>query len=115
MGLFTGLQKRRFKRKMLESGTSVTGRVIEINESYYQPWELAMMQKQTGKPKPPPKPHCYVAIAYPDAQGAEQIMHLLVKDKAPFAPVGREIPVRYLVEKGQTIAVPEDTLLEEDT
>ena len=113
MGLVADWKNRRFKKKMRESGTPVMGRVVEIRENYYHPWELARMKQKTKKPQTMPKPRCYVAVAYPDAQGTEQIMHLLVRDKTPYAPVGREIPVRYLAENGQTAAVPEDSLLEE--
>lgn len=115
MGLIADWKNRRFKKRMLESGTSVMGRVIEINENFYYPWELAQMRKKTGKPMPPPDPHCYIAIAYPDAQGAEQILHLLVRDKTQFAPVGREVPVRYLAENGTYLAVPEETPWKENT
>ena len=113
MGLFDQWNASHYKKHILETGRPATGKVVEIIDNYYQPWEIARMQKKTRQPQKPRKPQFYIVIAYQDALNTAQTLHLLVEDKTPYEPIGREIPLLLVQENGREQAYPKDALLKD--
>lgn len=104
MGILLQWKFHRLRKRLLQKGIPVTGKVEEILDKFVYP--LALAQKN-GLPK---DLRPAIRISYRTPAGKEQTLQLRTEDKSPFEPVGREIPLRYLCENGRDIAVPEVVL-----
>jgi hypothetical protein len=98
--LFLKWKYKRLKQRVARDGVQLTGRVENIQTTFAVP-----MQALQGGAKPDLRPHIIVSYRTPD--GRDQKMSLRTDKVSEFEPVGRDVRVRYLNDKGRDIAFPE--------
>ena len=85
------LKYRRLKQRVQRNGVPIAGTVTEIIDKFAVPLEFA---RKNGIPE---DLRPIIRISYQTPEGTEQLLQMRTPDVSPYAPVGRIVPLRYVI------------------